>query len=381
MELRLSMYGRICHWGPIVAIAIIKLISWTTLHCSTLWLPFSTSIAGVINGVFFFTFAFSTVYNYLCAITVGPGVVPLDWRPEKKENEQCLQFCAICNGFKAPRSHHCRKCGRCVMKMDHHCPWLNNCVGHFNHGYFIMFLLCAVCGCVQATILLLTTVYKFFNSGLYYMHGLAPPVRLTTTSLILCIFSSGMAIGVFIALSFLLYTQMKSVLRNRTGIEDWILEKAEERRNEDPTLAPFIYPYNLGWYENLKQVFFKGCLPKGDGISWDVRKDCSEYDLTIEQLKQKELKKLRKKPFKTVAPYNGAICPWKNGICACFRFPWSLDSRMALNPDDMVLVTRYHKFWLFGEKVSSSPIKAKGWFPRSAVVPVTEYQKYSKKTS
>lgn len=54
--------------------------------------------------------------------------------------------------------------GRCVMKMDHHCPWLNNCVGHFNHGYFIMFLLCAVCGCVQATTLLLITIYKFFNS-------------------------------------------------------------------------------------------------------------------------------------------------------------------------------------------------------------------------
>lgn len=71
------------------------------------------------------------------------------------------------------------------------------------------------------------------------------------------------------------------MLRNRTGIEDWILEKAEERRNEDPTLAPFIYPYNLGWFENFRQVFYKGCLPKGDGITWAVRKDCSEFDLTV----------------------------------------------------------------------------------------------------
>lgn len=23
-----------------------------------------------------------------------------------------LQFCAVCNGYKAPRSHHCSKCGR-----------------------------------------------------------------------------------------------------------------------------------------------------------------------------------------------------------------------------------------------------------------------------
>lgn len=104
MSVDLKMLKKICHWGPLVAIgmltrrlfsstfeefelifmqfsAIIKLVSWTTLHCSTLWLPFSTSIGGVLNGVFFFIFAFSTVYNFLCAIAVGPGFIPLNWRP------------------------------------------------------------------------------------------------------------------------------------------------------------------------------------------------------------------------------------------------------------------------------------------------------------
>ncbi len=48
--------------------------------------------------------------------------------------------------------------------------------------------------------------------------------------------------------------QLKSVVRNCTGIEDWILEKAEERRTIDPTIPPFVFPYNLGWRENISLV-------------------------------------------------------------------------------------------------------------------------------
>lgn len=45
---------------------------------------------------------------------------------------------------------------------------------------------------------------------------------------------------------------MKGILRNRTGIEDWIVEKAVHRRGpDDPS---FVYPYNLGWKCNFSQV-------------------------------------------------------------------------------------------------------------------------------
>ena len=43
-------------------------------------------------------------------------------------------------------------------------------------------------------------------------------------------------------------------MRNRTGIEDWILEKAIHRRNEED--EPFIYPYNLGRVRNFCQVSY-----------------------------------------------------------------------------------------------------------------------------
>lgn len=371
------MYRKVFHWGPLSALGIVKLVSWTTINSTIQWLPFTESVLGAANACLFFLLAFLTIYNFLCAISVGPGFVPLQWHPVKESDERFLQYCATCHGYKAPRSHHCRKCGRCVMKMDHHCPWINNCVGHYNHGYFTSFLFFAVCGSIHSCILLIVTVYKVLTSNLYYNRGLVPPVRLSITSFVLCIFSIGMALGVFFALSFLLYIQVKSILRNRTGVEDWIIEKAEERRNLDPTLPTFVYPYDLGWRQNIKQVFNFRKANQTDGITWEVRKGCAEYDLTVEQLEQKELKKLRKKPFKVIKKYSGAIFPLVNGFCTCLRPPCSLENRMALNIDEMILVTRYHKYWMFGEKNSGVDAeRPKGWFPKSCVIPVLDYEIY-----
>lgn len=57
-------------------------------------------------------------------------------------------------------------------------------------------------------------------------------------------------------LSLICNSQIKSILRNCTGIEDWIIEKAEERRNNDPTIPSFVYPYDLGWKENMYMVLY-----------------------------------------------------------------------------------------------------------------------------
>lgn len=40
--------------------------------------------------------------------------------------------CKKCTSIKAPGSHHCSICKRCIARMDHHCPWVNNCVGYYN---------------------------------------------------------------------------------------------------------------------------------------------------------------------------------------------------------------------------------------------------------
>lgn len=52
-----------------------------------------------------------------------------------------FSLCSICLRKKPERSHHCRKCDKCVQKMDHHCPWIGNCIGKYNYKYFILLII------------------------------------------------------------------------------------------------------------------------------------------------------------------------------------------------------------------------------------------------
>lgn len=106
------------------------------------------------------------------------------------------------------------------------------------------------------------------------------------------IFNIGLSVGVVIAVGMLLFFQMRAVFRNRTGIEDWILDKALYRRqammraaredgNDKYQVKPFVYPYDLGWIKNSAQVLNFSCLPIGDGINWPVVDGCDQYTLTV----------------------------------------------------------------------------------------------------
>lgn len=70
-------------------------------------------------------------------------------------------------------------------------------------------------------------------------------------------------------------------MRNRTGIEDWILEKANYRY--EGSGQTFTFPYDLGTWENIKQVADPSCAPIGDGIHWKVRSGCNQYTLTVKK--------------------------------------------------------------------------------------------------
>ncbi|GFO38726.1 palmitoyltransferase [Plakobranchus ocellatus] len=377
------------HWGPILALSVVFIISWITVRCHLMWWPPWESLGALLNITVFLMWVTLTLYNYFAACLKGPGFIPQSWTPKDPNHKNYLQFCEECEGCKAPRSHHCRKCQRCVMKMDHHCPWINTCCGHYNHANFTLFLLFAPIGCIHGLIILIPSVYRALNFQYYYYYRSQEPlVYLGFFGFVLTMFGIGLAIGVIIAVGMLFYIQMKSILKNETGIETWIVDKAYDRdRGEEE--GEFIYPYNLGWRENLKQVFTWSGKPKSSGFRWDVRPECHQFSLTIEQLMQKREKRERTMQFKAKRPYSGSMFPifghgCRTGCCV----PCTDEARLKLDTGDIIHVTRWKKRWLYGCKVISTCTEEKqvvrrirGWFPRHCGVRIDDENDHDKKLS
>lgn len=358
-------FRKIFHWGPLAALVFMKIVTLTTIHCIRQWWP-PEDLLSYLNFYGFIYLSGSSLYYFITAIYEGPGFLPLKWHPKNKEDYQYLQFCKICEGYKAPRSHHCRKCNRCVLKMDHHCPWINNCVGHYNHGYFTAFLTCAVCGCCLASFNLIAWLLTLIS----FQRNFPLP---SSYVLIIIIFAIGLAVGVVFAVGLLLYHQLAGILRNATGIEDWILEKANHRRYG--TGDVFVNPYSLNKLFNIKQVLKWHCGADGDGITWPIIDGCHQYTLTIEQILQKEEKRRRSRKYTVIKNYAGSWLPVTHGWRILCHSPFTTEPRIKLNVDDLVIVTRWRRYWMFGEKqsINADPkVRIRGWFPTSCVIEVIE---------
>ena len=77
--------------------------------------------------------------------------------------------CLTCHWWRPPRCHHCKLCGKCILKRDHHCFFARNCVGLKNLRYFIVFLFYTCVGCVFTVFHGVNYLLKFYWADMSYL--------------------------------------------------------------------------------------------------------------------------------------------------------------------------------------------------------------------
>lgn len=170
-----------------------------------------------------------------------------------------MRVCKWCQAVKPDRTHHCRVCRQCVLRMDHHCPWVHNCIGWQNHKYFVLLVFYTSLTLTFVIVTQLETIKSTIDE---------PTVSFGNVFLLL--FSETLAaFAAFVSSSFFIFHVWLTCL-NMSTIE--FCEK-KFRRGTDNEL------YNLGVCRNLRSAFGKNpflwILPidnrEGDGVTFSTQ--------------------------------------------------------------------------------------------------------------
>jgi hypothetical protein len=145
-------------------------------------------------------------------------------------------LCNTCLRVKVERSHHCRQCGKSVLKMDHHCPWLATCIGFRNYKFF--------CLVHYYGVIVTFTVFVTFWEAVASTF-VQESISIPTSCFILYSYLAN--IGLMSFLIWLLYCNIKLVFSGQTVIE-------QSDRERFPN-GKIVNNYDLGYYRNFTNVF------------------------------------------------------------------------------------------------------------------------------
>ncbi|KAI0345953.1 zf-DHHC-domain-containing protein [Trametopsis cervina] len=183
------------------------------------------------------------------------------------------KFCRKCWAPKPPRTHHCKHCGRCVLKMDHHCGWLGyKCLGHRTYTSFLHFLTCTTLLSMYIGGVCVASVFYAFENPL----SIDEQIPLHEMSLALGGIIFTMIIGPFLLYHMFLVTTNQTTLEH---LSPFLLLRelpplppqhvSDRHRLSDPPLEHelsfsqrrlvrdaqgYIKMYDMGWRRNWAQV-------------------------------------------------------------------------------------------------------------------------------
>ena len=107
--------------GPhLVLLSCVLLAFFSYLYINLIWQTY----IGLIYGIFLLI---NILYHYGHCIFLDNSWKPtldIDLRNFSDADE--WTWCDKCERERPPRTHHCRICQCCVLKMDHHCQWINS---------------------------------------------------------------------------------------------------------------------------------------------------------------------------------------------------------------------------------------------------------------
>ncbi|KAJ9451615.1 putative ZDHHC-type palmitoyltransferase 4 [Diplonema papillatum] len=271
-----------------VAICIISATIFTFYHTVFPLVIDLDSVAGWVQLLLSSWMSFNLIFNYVMVVRTPAGTLNESLLGEEerkmaahqefvrmKRGEGFTLWCHHSDRPKPPRAHYCHVSGQLILKMDHFCPWVGQCVGHYNHRYFLLFLL----------YLWFSTGYACLCIGLHWLGVLVNPkadeAMLASESHVinLCFI---VCIALVVAISCFLFWSGFLALSNQTTIE-WL---GNRQRAADAARQGKVFrnPFDMGIVDNLREVFgprkrvFEMMLPcteplPSDGHHWRTRAD------------------------------------------------------------------------------------------------------------